>query len=332
MNNGIDLVVPWVDGSDPDWLNQKSEYKRKSQSSFQEQKMSRDWGLMRYWFRGVENNLPWVRKIHFITWGHLPNWLNTDHPKLHIVKHEDYMPTEFRPTFSSIPLELNIHRIQGLTEKFIFANDDMFFIEPIAQDYYFDGDLPCDCLHLMPITEGCDHTFGHILWNNIARINRNFTMKDCVKQNKEKWFAPAYSKRILDANQLAYALENFPGFRNEHLPIPLLKSTLEEVWKKEPSLLRYTCRHKFRSIKDVNIWLVRYWQLVSGNFTPRMAQGEYVSVTDTKEKIRDAILSTDNPVICLNEGTDELDFEECSVYIRSLFEIILPEMSSFELY
>ncbi|MBQ6357217.1 MAG: capsule biosynthesis protein CapK, partial [Solobacterium sp.] len=36
----------------------------------------KDWGLFKYWFRGVEKFAPWVNKIYFITWGHVPTWLD----------------------------------------------------------------------------------------------------------------------------------------------------------------------------------------------------------------------------------------------------------------
>ena len=42
----------------------------------------RDWNNLRYWFRGVEKFAPWVRKIHFVTWGHIPDWLDTTNPKI----------------------------------------------------------------------------------------------------------------------------------------------------------------------------------------------------------------------------------------------------------
>ena len=65
-------------------------------------------GLLKYWFRAVEAYAPWVGQVHFITWGHLPEWLNTQCPKLHIVNHEDYIPEKYLPTFSANPIELNI--------------------------------------------------------------------------------------------------------------------------------------------------------------------------------------------------------------------------------
>ncbi|MCD7750772.1 MAG: stealth conserved region 3 domain-containing protein [Lachnospiraceae bacterium] len=153
-----------------------------------------------------------------------------------------------------------------------------------------------------------------------------------MEKNEEKWFSPTYSSDVLNVNKLGYQLHNFPGFRDEHLPIPFLKSTFEEVWEQENALLRQTCGHRFRSVGDVSDWLMRYWQLAKGAFAPRMPKGIAVSVSDSKEVLRDVLLNPRYPVICLNEGREEVDFKERSEYLRNLFEIIMPEMSSFELY
>ena len=114
----IDLVCPWVDGSDPAWQQDRQRYvPAELQSGVL---MYRDWQLMRYWFRGVERALPWIRKVHFVTWGHLPPWLNTEHPKLHVVRHDEFIPRAYLPTFSSSAIMLNIHRIPGLAEQSSF--------------------------------------------------------------------------------------------------------------------------------------------------------------------------------------------------------------------
>ena len=121
----IDIVVPWVDGSDPEWEAERSQYRPVIKSDTSSSRF-REWGLFQYWFRGIEKYAPWVRKVHLITWGHLPEWLNTSHPKLNIVNHKDYIPEEYLPTYSSHVIELNMHRIPDLAEHFIYFNDDVY--------------------------------------------------------------------------------------------------------------------------------------------------------------------------------------------------------------
>lgn len=73
MGGRIDFVIPWVDGQDPTWRDEKSRYAPEGLVDDGEARY-RDWGLLPYWFRGVEKYAPWVRKIHFVTWGHLRRW------------------------------------------------------------------------------------------------------------------------------------------------------------------------------------------------------------------------------------------------------------------
>lgn len=93
----------------------------------------RDWGLLPYWFRAAEKFTPWVNKIYFVTWGHIPSFLNTDNEKLRIINHKDYIPEEYLPTFSSHVIEANLHRIPSLSEHFVYFNDDTFILRPMPE-------------------------------------------------------------------------------------------------------------------------------------------------------------------------------------------------------
>lgn len=90
----------------------------------------RDYDTFKYWFRAIEKNATWVNRIYLVTCGHLPKWLNVQHPKLTVVKHSDFIPEAYLPTFSSDTIALNLHRIKGLSENFVYFNDDMFLINP----------------------------------------------------------------------------------------------------------------------------------------------------------------------------------------------------------
>ena len=92
----IDFVLTWVDGSDPDWLAQRREYQPGRGTDAGESRY-RDWDNLQYWFRGMEKFAPWVNKIYFVTWGHVPKWLNKAHEKIQIVKHEDFMAPAYLP-------------------------------------------------------------------------------------------------------------------------------------------------------------------------------------------------------------------------------------------
>ena len=142
----IDFVIAWVDGSDPNWQKEKqkhlAEFLKDESVVDQGDYRYRDWDLLQYWFRSVEKYAPWVRKVHFVTCGQIPIWLNVNHPKLHIVNHEDYIPQEYLPTFNSHTIELNMHRIDGLSEQFVYFNDDMYITQRVAPTDFFMNGLP----------------------------------------------------------------------------------------------------------------------------------------------------------------------------------------------
>lgn len=91
----IDFVITWVDGSDPLWFRQKQNAKKKQGVSVDIDdriERYRDWEILKYLFRSIENFAPWVNNVYFVTCGHLPAWLNTECPKLQIVSHKDFIP------------------------------------------------------------------------------------------------------------------------------------------------------------------------------------------------------------------------------------------------
>ena len=124
----IDFIITWVDGNDDNWQKEKSKYNPNGGENCKSR--YRDWEQLKYWFRAVEKYAPWVNKIHFVTWGHLPEWLNTDHPKLNIVNHKDFIPEEYLPVFNSVAIEIHMHRIKGLSDKFVYFCDDFYLMQP----------------------------------------------------------------------------------------------------------------------------------------------------------------------------------------------------------
>ena len=137
----IDFVMIWVDGNDPEWQKEKAKYDERVVTTANSEVRYRDWDNLQYWFRAVEKFAPWVNKIHFVTWGHLPPWLDTSNPKLHVVNHKDFIPEEYLPTFSSHTIELNLHRIEGLAERFVYFNDDTFLMAPTPEGYQLWSDI-----------------------------------------------------------------------------------------------------------------------------------------------------------------------------------------------
>ena len=186
----IDFVLTWVDGDDPAWIKELNKYAPNNKEIDISSERYRSWDNLQYWFRGIEKFAPWVNKIHFVTWGHVPKWLNTDHPKLNIVKHTDYMDNTNLPVFNSHPIEINLHKIKDLSEQFVYFNDDTFLTSPVSKERFFKHGLPRDLAVIDVISIG---GIEHILVNNLRIINQYFSKKRQIKKNVLKWFNPKYN-------------------------------------------------------------------------------------------------------------------------------------------
>lgn len=324
----IDFVIPWVDGADEKWLAEKAKYIPGADTDSRVNRY-RDWDMLRFWFRGVEKFAPWVNRIHFITWGHLPEWLNTENEKLSIVNHKDYIPEKYLPVFSANPIELNMHRIESLSEQFVYFNDDMFLTDFVSEEDFFVNDLPCDTMIEVPLrfhAGGIDHIIG----NDMAVINRNFSKKEAVKRNKKQWFSLTAPTAALK-NLYMLPVESFSAFDNPHIPIPYLKSTLSEVWEKEGAVLDATSSHRFRSNEDVNQWLFRYWQFAKGSFVQKKpGAGRFFSIGPDDGAIADAVKNHSYKMVCLSDDNPDMDFEGEKKKMKEIFEPFLSEKSSFE--
>ncbi|XP_007579207.1 N-acetylglucosamine-1-phosphotransferase subunits alpha/beta [Poecilia formosa] len=93
---------------------------------------------LRYSLRSVEKHAPWVRHIFIVTNGQIPSWLNLDNPRVTVVTHQDiFLNRSHLPTFSSPAIETHIHRIPGLSQKFIYLNDDVMFGKDVWPDDFY---------------------------------------------------------------------------------------------------------------------------------------------------------------------------------------------------
>jgi hypothetical protein len=336
--SGIDFVIAWVDGTDEKWIAEKNKYSDKSKGSDPSKSDARyrDWDNLQYWFRSIEANAPWFDRIFFVTWGHVPAWLNTDHPKLRVVRHDEYIPAEYLPTFSSHTIELNLHRIKDLSDRFVYFNDDTYLNRRLQESDFFSKGLPCDTAALNVHCYALSRPIQMISVRDTGVINEHFEMKKCIRKNLNKWISPRYGKEMMRTLALIGA-PRFPGFYISHAPQSYIKSSFDEVWRAEPDVLSETCSHRFREITDVNQWVIKEWQLASGRFTPRAASFSKayflgnVNRREIAEKAASDIINQKSRMICINDSEmpDE-DYFFCKETVNSAFEKMYPEKSSFE--
>lgn len=329
MSQKIDFVITWVDGNDPDWRKEKDKYKA---DFFNDNRniRYRDMELLKYWFRGIEKYAGWVNKIYFVTWGHVPDWLNTEHEKIKIVKHDEFIPKEFLPTFNSCCIELNLHRIKDLSENFVYFNDDMFIIDSTKEEDFFVNGLPKDTAVVSTIVPSGKDFFEHRIVNNMSIINKYFNMHNVIKKNPTNWFNIKYGTEQFRTLLLLF-WNNFPSIKYSHLPASLKKSLFVKLWNLESELMKNSCIEKFRNIKSVNLWLLQDWQKVSNNFIPRKSNyGKFFELSDNSDYIIKQIIKQRCKMICLNDGPNIKKYEKVRKDIHEAFEKILSEKCSFE--
>lgn len=332
MQQEIDFVITWVDGSDREWRAEKALYDHGVNVDDDDERY-RDWDLLKYWFRGVEQFAPWVRKIHFITWGHLPKWLNTNHPKLHIVRHEDYIPQDYLPTFNSNVLEIFMHRIEGLSEQFVYFNDDFFLINKVQPTLFFRNDKPCDMLAFQPVVANPKNpVMSHLYLNNSLTLCKYFDKRENVKKYPGNYFKIGYPPLYFFYNMLELAFPLYTGFYTVHGPSPYCKKTFEEIWSKEYRQLEEMSFNRFRSNTDLTPYLFREWQKLSNNFVPfnPLKYFGYFNISSQNEKLVSTITKQKKKIICINDAKIGDDFDKVKQELQDAFMQILPEVSSFE--
>lgn len=336
----IDFVMAWVDGSDPAWLKKKAEYKG---TNWQEDAARyRDWDILRYWFRAVEQYAPWVHHIFFVTDNQRPKWLNTDNPKLTVVDHREFMPEKYLPNFNSNCIEAFIHKIPGLSDYFVAFNDDMYINQPIKPEYYFRDGMPCCGTY--------EHAFGGrgyfknidgwginvTDYMNTQVLNAHFNRMEVTTANKHGWYG-AYLD--LKYRLQAYMIKMFRRTEFQHFYTPhnekaFLKSTFEEVWEAEPELMASTCS-RFREITNLNIYLMRMWQLAKNKFFPtdELSTKKVIQLNSgCLPELEHLMFDKSVKSLCVNDSSNcsMEEYLELKPLVKQLFEKKLPERSTFE--
>ena len=330
VDEPIDFVILWVDDRDPKWRKRKAEYTGVKETEGNEGARYRDWDTLKYWFRGVEKYAPWVRHVYFVTDDQKPEWLNLDHPKLKWVKHTDFIPQKYLPTFSAHPIEWNLHRIEGLSERFVYFNDDVFLIDKTEKTDFFRNGLPCDFPVLGPLYP--HGFFSYILFNNINLLNRHFSLRKSIRENPMKWIKGQGVSGLIKL--LLYGRRDLiPNSVSRHIHFCFMKSTYQKLWDAEYSLIDSTCTHRQRTKEDVSLYCLRDWQLFCGEFYAHNTKGQlfHTATLSYNSDALEYMRRQKGKVICLNDTEDENNFEEHKAKIHAAFEKLLPEKSAFEL-
>lgn len=132
----MDLVVTWVDDQWPGYLDRLRAHARLP-PDLNPNRTRDNLDLLRYGLRGVTRHAPWIGTIHLLTQRpQVPRWLNADHPRVRIHHHDEVLPAQHLPTFNSFAIYTALHRLPGLSDPFLFLEDDMLLLRPVQPQHF----------------------------------------------------------------------------------------------------------------------------------------------------------------------------------------------------
>ena len=292
----MDVVITYVDGLDPVW--QKS-YEEWTSTPILDKRF-RDWGTLKYLLRGVEQNMPFVRKVHLVVSGEsqVPEWVNRE--EVNIVLHEHIIPKEYLPTFNCNPIEMHLHCIEGLDEEFIYFNDDMFPMMPLKSTDFFENG------------------------KGVIGMNRHVLSLDMYKKicrNSDSAARKAMGRK-----------PNLFFLRPQHIPSPMRKSYSAELYKTlEPEIRASITRT--RTGDNLNQYLfIDHLYLNGGIINRRLSSRHFSMGVASPEKIESFIRKPNRSLVCINDvQLSDKQYRAMHEMLHRAFEYTFPNKSKYEI-
>lgn len=309
----VDLVYLWCDGNDPAFAERKNYWlqQENKQPNLQAAADGRFEQVdeLKYSLRSVEQYLPWLHHIYIVTDRQVPSWLNTDNPKVSIVDHSEIIPRKYLPVFNSNAIEAAIHKVPGLSEHFLLANDDTFVNRPLPKGFFFRQGDPI--FRLKP---------GQIVDANSLYRDQLLRAIELGEQHFGSQL-PFFSQRTLIPHH------NIDAY---------LKSDYTACAANFDKQFQQTLTHRFRRADSIQRFIVAIWSVMNGH-----GHVKIVHVPNTKSKKVDSLfivntrdnyaktLARLNPgLFCLNDS--EFSFPEDRLRVKEFLENRFPNKSQFE--
>jgi hypothetical protein len=315
QNEPIDVVYTWVASGDRKWQAKREEWAGRqnirSESAWNDERYL-DREELRYSLRSVWLYAPFVRNIFIVTAGHLPDWLNSGHHDIHVVSHDEIFPNPSAlPTFNSHAIEACLHRIPGLSENFIYFNDDVFL--------------------------GRESTVG-TFFSKAGLIKSRFSPSSFTAATEPG--ASAIPTDWASYNATRLIAKDFGLFfdrKMKHVPMPMKRSLLQEIEERYPDLVQKTRFARFRSHSDVSIpsMLAHYYGIATKRaIEVENRRGEYVYAdtgrSDFEAKLS-AITSNDPMFVCLNVTRhSDIELDRQAALLQDFLHKRYPVASPFE--
>lgn len=296
----MDYVITWVNNQDPIWQECYKNSNPRSATIAQAAsgERFRDYGYLKYHFRGIAKNLPWIDNVYLVVSNieQVPEWINQDTVK--VVLHGQIIPEKYLPTFNSCTIEMFLKNIPGLSEEFIYANDDMYIINPCEPEDFFKDGKP-----LIHLNQGQLSLAGNQFKKVVSK------QYNIVKQLYPSELKPHYG--------------NY--FKPEHLALGHLKSMHQEVWSKLEKEIENSIS-TFRESYNFNQYLFTFATVFSGHYIDKAMDGEYTSIANIPNI--DWIVNSNKKQLCLNDT--RRSSENDLLKVKEALNILFPDKCKYE--
>jgi hypothetical protein len=311
----IDIVYLWVDGNDPAWRLKRA-CAAAAMNATDRNRLAlhgnvegrfRDNDELRYSLRALERFFPAHGHVYIVTDAQTPHWLRCS-DRVTVIDHRDLIPAAQLPTFDSGHIESHVHRIPGLSERFFYFNDDVFFGAPVhVNDWFFDGGSYAAWSDEALVSDEPPHAQASAP-DNACRLSKLWLGEDSHRFNT---FA--------------------------HAPRPLLKSALMALEAQEPELFAQARRTVFRAWDQPSLIcdFVLRWGMQTGVVRSRDYRHMYVSSggADAAQQLGNLMASWGQvDFFCVNDTTDDALAQDARLLnAREALQHMFPRPSSFEL-
>jgi len=308
----VDLVYLWCDGDEPQFRERKNYWLKQGNKEPDPRATSAGRFVqvdeLKYSLRSVEEYLPWLRHIYIVTDRQVPIWLNTEHPNITVVDHSEIIPKQYIPVFNSNAIESVIYKIPGLTEHFLYSNDDMFVNRPLSKGFFFRDGKPIIRMRYSILNP--ESLYQAQLINAITLAEHEF--------NSE---IPFFSERNLIPHH------NIDAY---------LKSDYADCAHHFEKQYQETLTHRFRKENSIQRLIVSIWSLMKDHaqvkivppFKKKSKKIDSIYIANTKTDYAKRIDRQNPGLFCLNDS--EFSTPEDRLRVKTFLESRFPKKSKFE--
>ncbi|MFJ9001603.1 stealth family protein [Streptomyces sp. NPDC102359] len=308
----IDVVYTWVDGEDPELRAKRQKYKSEGVPAILDKETNESrytsHDELKYSLRSLEMYADFVRHVYIVTDGQTPEWLDADAPGITVVDHKDIFPEGVLPVFNSHAIETRLHHIPGLSDHYLYFNDDVFVGRSVTPQHFFYGNGIAR-IPFSPLKVGVGQPHGGETATNSAGKN--------VRQ------------------LLLKAHDRFITHNFMHTPLPQVRSVLKELEEMFPEEVGQTMRSRFRSPDDIAMTASMHYNhaYITGKGVPGKFRFRYVNISreDADRRLEGIRTKRNFDFFCLND-VDVPQDQRAAVTARmfSFLEEYFPFPSSFE--